>query len=1302
MTNLASNSNTDSAFVPSTFNPFLSAAPLEPSQNTDGALGLHPQMMPVIPELSGVGLDAQGNEQRSTAGEGRLGERSQAVLQALANELTPIYPQVAKALTDPSLDSALQSGVGLFSRGSQLIESTMDSGKLMAIAKASDVGSSVRELVDGALAQWQAENNPLRNGLNQQTQALVSDLKVIAAEVDDSDWMDNVKRRLAVARKQVEGFTDGVFTSLGYVGDASIGKNEAAMEQATQRLQKTLVDFRNSSDFTPTLKTAFGNNGQTAQAEALVDDLIAGADGPAIEIVDAQLLLGDGAFGNNTIFISDEVVAKAAENAETLDDVLLEEVGHYFDQALNTVDSAGDEGEIFARLVQGEDISTAEMLALKGENDHSTLTVNDTTINVENRAFLGGSANQAFTAPPVASAHPLTIPTPTPATPTPATPTPVSGSDRRLYLQAGTVDKFDAAVKVQSQSPTPAPTPTPTPAPTPAPTTVSQPAPEWQTPSEPAGGTGTVEVKVGDTLSAIASQHGVQWTDLRKPDGTSFTETEARGLQIGADVVLPNQPAPAPTPAPTPTPAPVTPPPAAAPASPAPIQQKAKQLQDDAAIIATASPYAAQAMQEEAQALIAEVPAPAPTPTPAPVTPPVHTPVTPPVPASAPASPAAIRQKVTQLQDDAEVLATASPYAAEAMQQEAQALIEEEEQRVAEAERVAAAEKRQEAKERREKIAQLTADAELLATASPYAAQAMNAEAQALIAETPAPDPQQLKKDAELLATASPYAAQAMNEQADELIAQAEKEKTQQLFDDAELLATASPYAAQAMQAEAEERAAEEQAAEEEANGDSLSKIKQLQRDAELLATASPYASQAMQAEAEVLIMAEEKRQNIQRLQSDAELLATASPYASQVMQAEAEALIAEDQLPKDQLPKIEQLQQDAELLATASPYAAQAMQAEAEELIEEEERQRIQQLQEDAELLATASPYASQAMQTEVDEWLAEERRQEIVALNQVDGQGLEHRFMGTHPEAAELLGTGNYADNFLSGFELDLVAAEQAANDHNGNDNQVMLQSIFDPVVADKRTIIDEYSVQVELPEGVAPNDILLNLATDMDGFLGGEFADLGDFKNQGETPVPGQVIDIDVKDGMRIFGWKPWGTESPFNAPVMITEIEDTNFTVQTIKYNNVEHLLHGTREWGYELMPDGSVKFYTRGISVEDIQAAEGILWIDGAQEGEYRFWNAQVDGIENYVTEQGGSVVEGSRVSTQTEGPSGNDIWETLTAQQQEMTRQRQIEELERELAEHLEETKDARRYTAKAADQRTRAIRAEIEGWENR
>jgi len=57
------------------------------------------------------------------------------------------------------------------------------------------------------------------------------------------------------------------------------------------------------------------------------------------------------------------------------------------------------------------------------------------------------------------------------------------------------------------------------------------------------------------------------------------------------------------------------------------------------------------------------------------------------------------------------------------------------------------------------------------------------------------------------------------------------------------------------------------------------------------------------------------------------------------------------------------------------------------------------------------------------------------------------------------------------------------------------------------------------------------------------------------------------------------------------VIISSIEDDRFSVQTIEYNNVEHLLHGTREWGFEEQPDGSVKFFTHGISVEDTFAAE---------------------------------------------------------------------------------------------------------------
>jgi len=104
-----------------------------------------------------------------------------------------------------------------------------------------------------------------------------------------------------------------------------------------------------------------------------------------------------------------------------------------------------------------------------------------------------------------------------------------------------------------------------------------------------------------------------------------------------------------------------------------------------------------------------------------------------------------------------------------------------------------------------------------------------------------------------------------------------------------------------------------------------------------------------------------------------------------------------------------------------------------------------------------------------------------------------------------------------------------------------------------------------------------------------------------------------------------------------------------------------LLHGTREWGFEEQPDGSVKFFTHGISVEDTFAAE-----QGAKDGEKKFWSAWVDGIENYANTNGGSVVEGTRVINQTQGPSGNQLWETLSPAQQGEIRASQISGHQRE------------------------------------
>ena len=277
---------------------------------------------------------------------------------------------------------------------------------------------------------------------------------------------------------------------------------------------------------------------------------------------------------------------------------------------------------------------------------------------------------------------------------------------------------------------------------------------------------------------------------------------------------------------------------------------------------------------------------------------------------------------------------------------------------------------------------------------------------------------------------------------------------------------------------------------------------------------------------------------------------------------------------------------------------------------------------------------------------------------------------------DAADLLATGNYDNHFTRGTDLDLAQAEQSANEFNGDDNHIVIQSVFDPVVSGKNTTIDEYSVTAVLPEGVDPRELLKRMAADMDQTLGGEFQDLGDFKNQGTAPEVGQIIDIDVKDGPRIpfTESKIPGSESPFNAPVIISHMDDNSFSVQTIEYNNQEHLLHGTREWGFEENANGSVTFYTRGVSVEDIQAAEGIPLLGNAKEGEFRFWSAWTDGVIRELEADGAGIINRETIQT-TDGPTGQELWQDLDRDQRTLIKETQIASHEREV-ERLEDDID--------------------------
>jgi hypothetical protein len=78
-----------------------------------------------------------------------------------------------------------------------------------------------------------------------------------------------------------------------------------------------------------------------------------------------------GAFGDDTIMLNKSVLSDPGLALR----IYAEEAGHALDKVLNQeVDSAGDEGAIFQKLLSGEKISVAQMQVLKAENDQGVLT----------------------------------------------------------------------------------------------------------------------------------------------------------------------------------------------------------------------------------------------------------------------------------------------------------------------------------------------------------------------------------------------------------------------------------------------------------------------------------------------------------------------------------------------------------------------------------------------------------------------------------------------------------------------------------------------------------------------------------------------------------------------------------------------------------------------------------------------------------------------------------------------------------------------------------------------------------------
>ncbi|WP_375328120.1 Calx-beta domain-containing protein [Microcystis sp. BLCC-F210] len=160
-----------------------------------------------------------------------------------------------------------------------------------------------------------------------------------------------------------------------------------------------LGNFANLENFWSLLETAFGSSYDFATAASFRSQWQSQnfSQFPQIEIVSNNVLgsaNGAYSFSTNTIYLSEQFLASASQ--QSLVNLILEEFGHFVDAQINSVDSAGDEGAIFAALVAGESLDALILQALKTEDDHGFITVNGEVIQVEQQDYTGTNGNETL------------------------------------------------------------------------------------------------------------------------------------------------------------------------------------------------------------------------------------------------------------------------------------------------------------------------------------------------------------------------------------------------------------------------------------------------------------------------------------------------------------------------------------------------------------------------------------------------------------------------------------------------------------------------------------------------------------------------------------------------------------------------------------------------------------------------------------------------------------------------------------------------------------------------------------------
>jgi Ca2+-binding RTX toxin-like protein len=164
-------------------------------------------------------------------------------------------------------------------------------------------------------------------------------------------------------------------------------------------VKSQLFQLATCSNFESILTTAFGTQIEPHKVRQLRKQWLMGNFSviPPIEVLaEGELGIASGGYAasEDKIFVSADFLAQQQGNPQAITGLLLEEIGHKLDLVFNGhVDSPGDEGEIFSRLVSGQNLSAATLARLKAEDDRAVITIGGKAVSIEQQIIVGTAMN---------------------------------------------------------------------------------------------------------------------------------------------------------------------------------------------------------------------------------------------------------------------------------------------------------------------------------------------------------------------------------------------------------------------------------------------------------------------------------------------------------------------------------------------------------------------------------------------------------------------------------------------------------------------------------------------------------------------------------------------------------------------------------------------------------------------------------------------------------------------------------------------------------------------------------------------